>query len=225
MLDTSSDPETKLIFSNGEIIAKAKPSEKIQSIEKWTDAFLVFISIYGAAHPAKVLDLIKYMSTIRLGASRNRGLGFRSYDDQFRLKKAFNPSSSWAEVDYELWLIYMTPQSTNQMSLQTTSYNNAGNSLRCYNFNYKGSCIHYPCKYRHTCMSCSGPHPVCQCPLQKTGGVSQVSPSRFQSPRGYFSKNASTGPGFPQRPFLSRSPFHWGGGPRYSGPRPHTYKN
>ena len=44
---------------------------------------------------------------VRLGASRCANLGWKMYDEQFRLRKAQDPASSWSLVDYELWLIYM----------------------------------------------------------------------------------------------------------------------
>ena len=47
------------------------------------------------------------MYTIRLGAKRLAGHGWVHYDEQCRLRKALNPSSSWAVVDTELWLLYM----------------------------------------------------------------------------------------------------------------------
>lgn len=43
------------------------------------------------------------MSMVRLGASRTMGLGWKSYDEQFRLRKTQNPSSI---IDKELWLLY-----------------------------------------------------------------------------------------------------------------------
>ena len=36
-----------------------------------------------------------------------------------------------------------------------------------------GSCTHYPCKYKHACTHCMGPHSACRCPQQsdsKAGG-------------------------------------------------------
>jgi hypothetical protein len=35
-------------------------------------------------------------------------LGRVSYDEQFRLRKARVPQSSWADVDVELWLLYVS---------------------------------------------------------------------------------------------------------------------
>jgi hypothetical protein len=38
-----------LVFVNGEIVVEQKSKNKIYNIESWTDAFLIFSSIYGAA--------------------------------------------------------------------------------------------------------------------------------------------------------------------------------
>jgi hypothetical protein len=46
----------------------------IHTIEKWTDAFIVYISIYTFAHPEKYQALLKYMHIVRLGAFENLDL-------------------------------------------------------------------------------------------------------------------------------------------------------
>jgi hypothetical protein len=40
-------------------------------------------------------SLFKYMFSIKLGASRSKDLGWRDYDQQFRMKKERSPSLSW----------------------------------------------------------------------------------------------------------------------------------
>jgi hypothetical protein len=59
------------------------------------------------------------------------------YDEQFRLGLSHNPSASWAEIDSELWLIYMygsVATAGNQSQV-------ANKQLRCYSFNYNGQCF------------------------------------------------------------------------------------
>ena len=73
----------------------------------WTDAFINFIGVFCSVHKDRCNELLKYMYTIRLGAKRLAGHCWVHYDEQFRLRKALNPSSSWAVVDTELWLLYM----------------------------------------------------------------------------------------------------------------------
>ncbi|ESO92305.1 hypothetical protein LOTGIDRAFT_162608 [Lottia gigantea] len=118
---TTKEPERPLSISHtGELISKEKISSKILDIEKWTNAFIIFMSIYISAHPCKSQDLLKYMRSVRLGASRSRGMGWK-----FRLRKAADPTSSWGNVDYELWLIYMA-NNTNNPKFQTANKFHSG---------------------------------------------------------------------------------------------------
>ena len=63
-----------------------------------------FSSIYLNAHPNSAQGLLKYMLNIKLGASRSKDLGWRDYDQQFRMKKERNPSLFWGDIDMELWV-------------------------------------------------------------------------------------------------------------------------
>lgn len=136
-------------------LAPKSKAKTITDIQVWTDAFLIFASIYTSAHPEAAVQLFKYMHTIRLGASRVKTLGWRDYDIQFRLKKEANPSLSFAIVDQELWLLYMysTHITGTQIQSQQTPL------LKCYDFNYKGQCSKYQCQYKHECILCSLNHP------------------------------------------------------------------
>lgn len=58
----------KITMINGELVQQQKQYHKITSIENWTDAFIVYMSIYCEAHPDKFQNILKYMNTIRLGA-------------------------------------------------------------------------------------------------------------------------------------------------------------
>jgi len=103
---SGSDKHT-VIVSQGELLIETKQQhKKIVNIETWTDAFLIFTSIYCTAHSLKFQDLLKYIHCIRLGSKRCSG-GWKAYDEQFRGRMAQDASSSWAVVDPELWLIYM----------------------------------------------------------------------------------------------------------------------
>lgn len=81
----------------------SKPKAKlVNDIQTWTDLFLIFSSIYAAAHPECTTALFKYIHTVRLGASRSPGLGWRDYDVQFRLKRSKTPIylSQWLTKSY-----------------------------------------------------------------------------------------------------------------------------
>lgn len=81
--------------SEGRIEMKSKVcKEKIQSIEKWTDAFLIYASVFLTAHQDKANELLHYMFLIRQAAAKQRGsFCWRDYDEQFRIRQANYPTS------------------------------------------------------------------------------------------------------------------------------------
>lgn len=112
--------------------------------------------------------------------------GWVQYDEQFRLRKARYPTSSWGVVDMELWLLCVaTPkfstvqrpfntglvnQHSQQLAVNNSLYNggtghNRGQSRNylCRAFN-RGKCTFgRNCKYLHTCSKCNGSHPLTAC--------------------------------------------------------------
>ncbi|XP_062618517.1 uncharacterized protein LOC134280106 [Saccostrea cucullata] len=140
--------------AQGHIIAQPKNANKITSIEKWTDAFLIFSSIFLAAHPSKTQQLLKYLHDVRLGAEKSQG--WVTYDEQFRLRMALNPNGNWGVIDNELWLVYMS-LSVAVNSQRTSTY------YKCFDYNYKGKCTRLQCTYAHRCTKCSEMHPALLC--------------------------------------------------------------
>lgn len=162
MFVNSNEPQKQsLVMVNGELQATEKNAKNITNIQQWTDAFIIFASIYLEGHPTKALDLLKYMNDVRLAAARSSGLGFKEYDQQFRLKLAKNPSGAWGTVDPELWLIYITPISRSFLAADTQ---NQSQNSKCYTYNFQGSCFKAPCSYLHQCMKCNAQHPLAICP-------------------------------------------------------------
>lgn len=198
-----SDPndDTKYFsMQGGNITLSSKYKPKvITDIQVWTDAFLVYASIYVLAHPECSTALFKYMHTIRLGASRAKALGWRDYDIQFRLKKECNPNMSFAVVDQELWLLYMY----SPLAVQGSVTQNI--PLRCYEFNYKGQCNKSVCQYKHECILCSLNHPYIKC-RRGSGSDSTYRPNsvstswRPQLPRMQSTTSTYARPALPQRP-------------------------
>lgn len=76
-----------------DLIVKSQSStKKVTTIETWTDAMLVFTSVYLSAHPERTQDILKYINTVRLGQKMHWGTGWRIYDEQFRHRMAANPA-------------------------------------------------------------------------------------------------------------------------------------
>ena len=191
--------DTKYFSSQDGSIALAPKSRAkiISDIQTWTDAFLIYASIYSSAHPESRTHLFKYIRTIRLGASRVKSLGWRDYDIQFRLKKEANPSLSFGTVDQELWLLYVYNTPPTQIHPPQPLL------LKCYDFNYKGQCNKTKCQYKHECMTCSRPHPYIK--HRTTSGQSLHFRSQSGATRGAWRPQLSNGSNQPSSTF--RSPY------------------
>lgn len=128
LFDSKFEDGTKTLTVNsaGEIIFKPASNNlnsKISSIESWTDAFIIYASIYSAAHPERHQELLKYMSTIRTAAKRCKSLGWKLYDQQFRHRIAMDPSRTWSAIDYELWLLFITTPMAHEGQPQISAKN------------------------------------------------------------------------------------------------------
>ena len=83
------------------VIRNQKSQPNITTIR----AFLTFSSIYLGTDPTRIQELLKYANIVRTLESRWGDEGWLNYDMQFRMRKHWNPQSSWGEgvLDQELW--------------------------------------------------------------------------------------------------------------------------
>ncbi|XP_062609590.1 uncharacterized protein LOC134271400, partial [Saccostrea cucullata] len=70
-------------------IVKSKVGSYL-TIEKWTNAFMIYMSVMLKKYRTRAQEFLKYMRDIRLAASRSQG--WFKYDEQYRLRKASNPA-------------------------------------------------------------------------------------------------------------------------------------
>lgn len=197
--------------ADGAIEMKSKVcKEKIPTIEKWTDAFLIYSSVYLTAYPDKAAQLLHYMFVIREAAARQKGFCWRDYDEQFRIRQA-NNLSSWSVINNDLWWRCMQVRET---SAGTGDNTVSPKLYTCNDFN-RGVCRWpSPCRYPHSCSSCgSAQHGAFACPLKTVSstppqlgssmpfrGTNYRAGFRFQRARGSrFASNFSRGAR--QRPF------------------------
>lgn len=147
--------------------------QTIHNIEEWTDAFIIFSSVYLQKFPEKITEILKYMSVIREAATRYPTNAWIKYDQQFRLRQACESTrQSWGSLNGELWLRVMSNPSQNNSgssALRRTTGESANtpshtNSLTCNAFN-EGNCTWNICKFKHTCAACnSSLHGRSNCP-------------------------------------------------------------
>ncbi|KAJ8321693.1 hypothetical protein KUTeg_000164 [Tegillarca granosa] len=112
ILDPDNESSPLVILKSGQIGLGHRSStlKKVSNIGQWTDAFMIFASIYLQKYQnvQMALDLLKYCSTIRWAASKVPGPAWGQYDEQFRLCRAKKPSKSWARLDLDLWLLFIS---------------------------------------------------------------------------------------------------------------------
>ncbi|XP_033749321.1 uncharacterized protein LOC117334012 [Pecten maximus] len=170
------DPELgmrqNVVFINGSLqLRVAQAKSKVNNIEEWTNAFLIYTSIYLVKWPERAQELIKYMSTVRFAAKNFNGFGWKNYDVQFRLRQARNPLRTWSSIDHELWQMFVSAAYSTARSTSNTS--SPAPSSKCYAFNYEGVCHRTQCSYSHTCIRCSGNHAAVRCWASNKAGPSQ----------------------------------------------------
>ena len=102
---------------------------------------------------------------IRLEAKRSN-LGWNLYDEQHRLRKARDPSTSFSKIDYELWLLYIGNAIGPQMGA-TSVPTNTNSVLKCYTYHFEGQRLKPHCSFKNLCWRCGGGHPVICCPLKQ----------------------------------------------------------
>ena len=171
--------------------------DKVMSIEKWTDAFLIFLSIYLKQHPNKVQEILQYMNIIREAASRSHSLAWRSYDEQFRVRQASNVQS-WAKIHPDLWLRIMTSHTSS-----TEPHVSQRPLANCLDFN-NGFCSFNPCRFKHACSNCGGlNHGRLSCFKLNSNAQAQTrGPPKFPQNRG-----AHSFPGGRGKPFNRRGRY------------------
>ncbi|VDI45236.1 Hypothetical predicted protein [Mytilus galloprovincialis] len=101
-----------LTFNQGQIILQPKQQDtRINTIGIMDgclfNIYQYFIVLY--IHLSSK-NCLKYMQTVRLGAKRYAGLGWKLYDEQFRLRRSQEPAGSWSVIDTELWLFVCNQQ-------------------------------------------------------------------------------------------------------------------
>jgi hypothetical protein len=173
------------VGEGGQLIFKNKAPPKIDSIERWTTAFISFASVYLERHHLVARQLFKYMDTVRSAASRFGTPAAFNYDKQFRYRLSLDSTRSWDSIDSELWLFYMTKVSFNPPNHAPTSnngnmpFNNAASCTEdraiCFGYNKDNCTFGNRCGFRHACSRCGQNH-------QATNCMANVTPSNNVGP-------------------------------------------
>ena len=90
-----------MVMENRHIKGQRK---SIKDISSWIEAFLAIAAIRNRKHPTHTNDLLAYGALVARGAYDYKGLGWLSYDFQFRrLATARGNLGNWGQKDVSLW--------------------------------------------------------------------------------------------------------------------------
>ncbi len=165
-IDSNADVKLEYDKALGALVAKQKESiRRIYNIEHWTNAFIVYISIYVRAYPNRIHELLSYLNTIRHASERYGFPQAKNYDEQFRLRLAQNPTKPWDIVDPHLFLFTMpsavSDQSNGPNKKAFQSAKTVGNRRKGFCHRYNDGNCQLPaqqCKFKHACESCNMPN-------------------------------------------------------------------
>lgn len=62
-----------VVENDVQMVRKSRSAVKITSIEKWTDAYLIYVIVFTSVHVSKFQDMLSYMHEVRTDRSRPRG--------------------------------------------------------------------------------------------------------------------------------------------------------
>jgi hypothetical protein len=162
-----------VVTQSGLLALQSTRQKKLDTIEQWTDAFLVFMAVFCMCHPDKAQDLLKYASVVREAAKKFSVPGALRYDEQFRKRQAVFPDRCWATIDGELWYTVLIPYGARDVRPNSgaareiiTPRAQAGTNYQrprlfrqhglCYAFNSKEGCRNARCRFFHACSKCRG---------------------------------------------------------------------
>ena len=127
------------------------------------------------------------------------GFGWRSYDEQFRLRQAANPARSWAELDMELWVTVAAASALVPVHASAGNHGNvrsifnqgrAGTGYQvaathvCFAFNSDKGCNWQRCRFSHRCKRCNMEgHGITTCNVVKVSNVRFNANSNVRSVR------------------------------------------
>ena len=148
------------------------------------EALFIFMAVFATRHPGRVAELLKYAETVKTASLQFPGFGWRSYDEQFRLRQEQNPLRSWAELDVELWV---TVAAASSLAIVNNSLTSTGTGGRtglfpgqsmarsgqiCFSYNSEKGCHWQGCRFTHKCRRCGiFGHAAFACNIRQRSGV------------------------------------------------------
>ncbi|MES9881803.1 MAG: reverse transcriptase domain-containing protein [Sedimenticola sp.] len=171
-LSTLQDEEVEDLTINiksGKILTSPTPRRTFLNIEKWTDMFCIYASVYRIKFPEQAEQLSAYMGLVRK-ISKEQGSWYY-YDMNFR-KIRLAANLRWDQIETELYLTALSRKSQPFRRSRESSAKDGSRAtmprstpnmpeFSCNKFNKGSECV--GCRYPHVCKQCGGTHPLYRC--------------------------------------------------------------
>lgn len=154
------------VDKNGELIfIKANERGPIKSINKWVEAFHIFVAIYAEKFPHEIGNLMTYAHTVQKIADSCGDSAALMYDEKFRRWREKEPSlCAWEKKNIELYQEALVSGLDFKLKFRNQPFRaQAKSNNYCYSYNNVGSCTKSHCPHQHICQYCGGKHPRRQC--------------------------------------------------------------
>ena len=152
----------ELVSKDGQAyyLPREEKHTKINNVYTWEKAFRIYMALYARKHPNKVPEMLQYISTIQLAASKYTWENVAYYDNVFRHWMAKNPNRSWGKTFTQMWNIALCDHLSVAKLLPNAANKNQSQQRKdikgiCWKFN-KGICNNPNCGYIHKCTYCNG---------------------------------------------------------------------
>jgi hypothetical protein len=99
----SGDEFALSVNQNSLQVKQVQRNKGIFNLSQWSQAFTVYMSVYLEKFPTQAQQLLSYMHMIQNMAMTFSGYGWRSYDEEFRSKRAAS-AWPWERLDSELYM-------------------------------------------------------------------------------------------------------------------------
>lgn len=99
----SGDEFALSVNQNSLQVKQVQRNKGIFNLSQWSQAFTVYMSVYLEKFPTQAQQLLSYMHMIQNMAMTFSGYGWRSYDEEFRAKRAAS-AWPWERLDSELYM-------------------------------------------------------------------------------------------------------------------------
>ncbi|XP_061186645.1 uncharacterized protein LOC133194752 [Saccostrea echinata] len=183
-LDYEETEKYKSVDKDGQLIfVKTNEKGSLKTINKWVEAFHIFVAIYAEKFPHEIGQLMTYAHTVQKIADSCGDRAALLYDEKFRRWREKEPSScAWDKKNIELYQEALVSGLDFKLKSKKQPFRaQPKQHSYCYSYNNLGSCNKINCPHQHVCQYCAGKHPRQRCYNRSKQGFSKQNTNKPSS--------------------------------------------